>query len=437
MVGPKWFHKRLDDDRGNVSTIFALTLLPMIGFVGLGIDVSRTLSAKTTLDAAADAAALSAATETQSTLQSPVGAGATGVAISEYAGQLAGTQIFAVDAAKVGGWIGGTPTPLITVGDSNQIITAQASYSADVPTVFGSMFGVRTMHIAGTSAATLALPKYLNISVAVDVSQSMGLASTSAYMTQMQGLTGGCAFGCHVYQPGQTGGSQPYEVQAHNAGIQLRIDVIRTATQNMIQTAQSLQGSSGMISFGLYALQGGPPSDSAEPSLPLTVLSSSSSNYSALISAANGIDLGPNTSAGIGDTDFTDSIPALTAAVPTSGDGSTSAKAQQFVFLMTDGVQDINGSCTDGHCTQAFNPAQCAALKAKGVTVGVIYTTYLAMPTEQTYRDLVAPFASQIAPNLQSCASSGWFYQATDASDIQNAINALFAQATSHGVLTQ
>ena len=425
------------DRRGNVSTIFALALFPIIGFVGLGIDTSRTLSAKTTLDAAADAAALSAATETQSTLQTPVGTGPSGVATAEYAGKLAGQQMFAADAYKVGTWIGGAPTPTITVADTNQVITAQATYTASVPTVFGGIFGIRTMTISGTASATLALPKYLNISVAVDVSQSMGLAATPTDMTRMQSLTGGCAFGCHVYQPGQTGGSQPYEVQAHTAGISLRIDVIRTATQNMIQTAQNLQGSSGMISFGLYALQGGPPNDSAEPSLPLITLSTPSSNYSALITAANGIDLGPNTSAGIGDTDFIDSMPALTAVVPTSGDGSSATKAQQFVFLMTDGVQDINGGCVDGHCTQAFDPAKCAALKAKGVTVGVIYTTYLAMPSEQTYRDLVQPFAGQIAPNLQACASSGWFYQATDASDIQTAINALFAQATSHGVLTQ
>ena len=60
-----------------------------------------------------------------------------------------------------------------------------------------------------------------------------------------------------------------------------------------------------------------------------------------------------------------------------------------------------------------------------------------ADPTESSYQTLVAPFASQLAPNLTKCASAGYFYQASDANDIQVAINALFAKATGHGVLTQ
>ena len=128
---------------------------------------------------------------------------------------------------------------------------------------------------------------------------------------------------------------------------------------------------------------------------------------------------------------------ALTAAVPASGTGVSASSAQQFVFLMTDGVQDVQGNCVDGHCTQAFDPAQCAALKAKGVTIGVIYTTYLQMNYDVRYLDLVQPFINQIAPNLQACASPGWFYQASDATDIQAAINALFQQATGHGILIQ
>ena len=425
---------------GNVTIIFALSLLPMVGFVGLGVDVSRTLMVKTMLDAAADAAALSAVTQAEATIQTATGSASAALAAAQTAGRAAGLSMFKVDGMRAGNLVvGGVPTPVVTVAPSptnNATLTATVTYSGNVATSFGGIYGVRTMLVQGASASSLTMPTYMNISVAVDVSQSMGLASTTAYMSQLQSLTGGCAFGCHVYQPGQSG-ILPYETQAHNAGIQLRIDVIRQATQNMIQTAQSMQGSSGMISFGLYALQGGAPNDPAEPSLPLTVISTPSTNYAALVTAANAIDLGPNTSAGIGDTDYIDSMPALTAIVPTSGTGVSAATAQQFVFLMTDGVQDIYGNCTDTHCTQAFDPAQCTALKNKGVTVGVIYTTYLAMPTEQTYRDLVAPFASSLAPNLQSCASTGWFYQATDATDIQAAINALFTKATGHGILTR
>lgn len=427
------FLKAFDDCRGNVGILFAVSLFPMIGIVGLGVDVSRTLMVKTVLDASADAAALSAVTQAEATLQSPIGAGSSGLATAEYAGQLAGQRIFTVNGTRASLMVsGGTPIPIVSVSPSPvnpNTLTAKVNYSGVVPTIFGGMFGVRTLAVSGTASSSLTMPTYMNISVAVDVSQSMGLASTPTYMAQLQSLTGGCAFGCHVYQAGQSG-TDSYEAQAEAAGIQLRIDVIRLATQNMIATAQKGPGA-GLISFGLYELQGG-------PGAPLTTLSSPSINYDALEIAAKSIDLGPNTSAGIGDTDYVDSMPALTKLVPASGTGASAATAQQFVFLMTDGVQDIAGNCTDGHCTQAFDPSQCAALKNAGVTVGVIYTTYLAMPTEQTYLDLVAPFASNLAPNLQKCATSpSWFYQATDASDIQAAITALFAKATGHGTLTQ
>ncbi len=436
--------------RGNVAIIFALTLLPMIGIVGLGIDIARTLSARTTLQGAADAGALAAATEAEATLQ----AGGN-TATAQYAGQLAGQQMFLSNATKVSRWLGAVPTPNVQVNPGSANITAFVSFTSPVPTIFGKIFGVKTFNIAGNSASSLALPKYLNISVVTDISQSMGLAATTDGQNQLYNLTtgpsGGCQFGCHVYQPGQTG-AQPYEVQAHaaNPPIQLRIDVIRQATQNMIQTAQQLSTSTPYISFGLYTLQGGNNSQDGNGNIadgkPLATLATPSTNYTSLYNAAGKIDLGDNNGNGIGDTDGSDALAQLTSTVATSGDG-TSGNPQQFVFLMTDGVEDVwassLGNCpantvgwNGSHCTQAFDPAWCAALQKKA-TVGVIYTTYLPIPGVDSYETLVAPFVSKLPNNLQSCASPGWFYQASDADGIQSAINALFAKATGRGVLTQ
>jgi len=110
---------------------------------------------------------------------------------------------------------------------------------------------------------------------------------------------------------------------------------------------------------------------------------------------------------------------------------------------MTDGVTDVPGNCVApsgqnwGHCTGPFDYNLCTSLKSKGVTVGVIYTTYIPFPNIQSYRDLVAPFASQIPINLQKCASPGWYYEANEGPAIQQAINDLFNQAVSSGKLTQ
>ena len=286
----------------------------------------------------------------------------------------------------------------------------------------------------------------MNISVAIDISQSMGLASTAALQTQLSGLTGGCAFGCHAYQNGQSG-SASYEVQAHNAGIDLRIDVIKDSTKNMISTASSLNTGTPLINFALYTFGTG-----------LTTIAASSSNYTSLSSSVDNIDLDSTTDTnGFGDTGATltasastnNAMQTLTSNVPTSGNGASAGAPVQYVFIMTDGVEDIHitdgSTCTAqggkawvyNHCTAPFDPAQCAALKAKNVTVGVIYTTYLQMPSRNEWTNLVQPFTGSIASNLQSCASTGWYYEATEASDIQAALNALFAQATGHGILTQ
>ena len=444
-AAPSIARKFARSNQGNVAIIFALTLLPMIAMMGIGIDVSRTLAARTSLQGAADAAALAAATEAEATLQA---GGSTSTA--QYAGVLAGQQVFGANATKVGRWLGAVPTPNVQVNPGAASITAFVTFSSPVPTTFAKMFNVNSYTVNGTSASSLTLPKYLNISVVTDISQSMGLAATSSGQSQLASLTGGCEFGCHVYQSGQTG-TQPYEVQAHAANIQLRIDVIRQATQNMIQTAKQLATSTPYISFGLYTLQGGNNTTDKyglkADGQPLSTLASPSTNYTSLYAAAGNLDLGDNNSNGIGDTDYNNAMTSLTSIVPTSGAG-TSSSPQQFVFLLTDGVEDVWASsvsnCPSGtvgwngsHCTFAFNPSTCASLKTKGVTIGVIYTTYLPIPGESSYETLVAPFINQLAPNLQSCASPGYFYQASDANDIQVAINALFAKATGHGVLTQ
>lgn len=51
----------LADRRGNVSLMFGLSLLPMLGAAGAAVDYSRTSSSKSVVDAAADAGALAAA----------------------------------------------------------------------------------------------------------------------------------------------------------------------------------------------------------------------------------------------------------------------------------------------------------------------------------------------------------------------------------------
>jgi hypothetical protein len=62
----------------------------------------------------------------------------------------------------------------------------------------------------------------------------------------------------------------------------------------------------------------------------------------------------------------------------------------------------------------------------------VLYTEYLQLPYDSWYNNHVASFNSpspstgQIAQNLQSCASTGLFYDVQSGGDITAALNALF-----------
>jgi Flp pilus assembly protein TadG len=57
------FARFAKDRRGNVAAIFALALIPVVGFIGAAVDYSRAGAVKTSMQSALDAAALMVARE--------------------------------------------------------------------------------------------------------------------------------------------------------------------------------------------------------------------------------------------------------------------------------------------------------------------------------------------------------------------------------------
>jgi hypothetical protein len=85
-----------------------------------------------------------------------------------------------------------------------------------------------------------------------------------------------------------------------------------------------------------------------------------------------------------------------------------------------------------------INPALCAPIKARGVKIGVVYTTYQPIPTDNYYSMYVNPFNagpyqpsinSQIAINMQACASPGLYFEISPTLDIPSALQKLFKKA--------
>jgi len=242
----------------------------------------------------------------------------------------------------------------------------------------------------------------------------------------------GCVFGCHVAQ----GTSISMEQVAHNNNITLRIDVARAAIANMAQVAQANAVVSN-IQFAVYQMQQDPSTGSllnqVYPASGLT------SDYAALGTAMGPnsyvLDLGNNTSGGIGDSNQSASLAQFAQNMTAQGDGSSAASPLNYVFVVTDGAIDTPGACTDGHCTQVIPSTACDAIKTKGATVGVIYTTYINIYAkndpnqglDNRFSALVQPFLGMIPGNLKSCSSgAGWYYEATDDTQLLNDMNQLF-----------
>lgn len=120
--------------------------------------------------------------------------------------------------------------------------------------------------------------------------------------------------------------------------------------------------------------------------------------------------------------------------MPTPGNGTNVANdtPQEVVFLVTDGLEDVNittdpytNSCnkklTGKRCQQPLDPAICTTIKNRKIRIAVIYTEYddSALHTSNGWYDSwIYPFnststgsTSQIETNLQACASSPDLYK--------------------------
>jgi len=105
------------------------------------------------------------------------------------------------------------------------------------------------------------------------------------------------------------------------------------------------------------------------------------------------------------------------------------------LFLVSDGLDDRNSStCSkplsgSSRCQQPFDTTLCTSIKNRGILIAVLYTVYYPLPANNWYTTWISPFQSQIATNMQSCASPGLYYAVTTDGDIAAAMQNLFRQA--------
>ena len=242
-----------------------------------------------------------------------------------------------------------------------------------------------------------------------------------------------------------------------DACIQLRADAVGTAlnatvaTQGidgLFATANNAEKVPNQFRIGLYpfirylyAYYGLTSSINGSPT------DSSTINYAAA-NLATLLDTGttPNiTNLGSGGTHFENAFPSMSTIIKNVGDGSSSTNTKPFVFLVTDGAQDNQTCCGfSGSNSATVMPtgaaSYCAPLKARGITIAVLYIPYekIQNPTAVFNNEDGVANANipNIPPSLQDCASSGFFFEADTPADITTALTKMFNQALSVAHIT-
>jgi Flp pilus assembly protein TadG len=418
------------DQSGNIAMIFTLALLPILSAIGCSIDYTIAVQIRSKLQAAADAASVGSVTKTSPafiaagsmTTDGPIAVGVTD-ANNLFSGNTDGATGYTLNSATA------------TVTKTSGTITSEVQFSANVPTTFLGVMGKSAITVSGTSTSTASMPLYIDFYLLLDNSPSMGVGATPADVATMVNNTPDkCAFACH-----DLNNTNNYYNLAKSLGVTTRIDVLRSATQSLMDTAAVTQTYSNQFRMAIYDFGG------SAGSAGLRALFSLSSSLSSAKTAAGSIDLmtvnGTNQNSDQ-DTGFTNILPAINSAISAPGSGVSSAP-QKYLFFVSDGVADeYNTAClkptTAGRCQSPINPALCTSIKNRGVKIAVLYTTYLALPTNAWYNTWIAPFNpgpwgpspnSQIATNMASCASPGLFFEVSPTQGISQAMNALFQKA--------
>jgi Flp pilus assembly protein TadG len=400
----------LREEKGTVAIFFGLATLPLLLSIGAALDYSRAAALRSALDAAADEAVLAA-----------VDQGAmTG---SADAAEANARRIFA--RASAGNPEVLEPKASVRVSDRDTRRTATLTYTAEIRTVLMGIAGFPTVSLGGKAQAVSARPSYVDYYLLLDNTPSMGIGATLNDIAVMVGNTPDkCAFACHDLS---TAPNNYYNL-AKKLGVTTRIDVVRSATQQLMDTAARSEVLPGQFRAAIYTLG---TSCSRTGLTPITALTSVLSRAKADAAA---IDLMRVRYQGDNNdqcTDYRGVLEAINRTIGPPGSGESPSSPQKVLFFVSDGVSDsYYPACpqptTGGRCQEPIDVAQCEAIKRRGIRIAVLYTTYLPLPTNDWYTSWVKPFSGVIAPRMQQCASPGLFFEVAPSQGISEAMIALF-----------
>ena len=428
MANPFW--NFIKDNRANVAMIFAVAAAPTTFITGMGVDYTLAVDRQVQLNAAADAAALSAITP--SMMAQPNTAAAT-----------MATNTFNAQASLIGGITYQPSSVAVAVNTVGGKRTVTVNYTAASTNLFPSVLGSNQITVSGSSQSTGGQAPNIDFYLLLDDSPSMAIAATQAGINTMVANTasqGGCAFGCHETHPssdnlGNPGGEDNYTL-ARNLGVPLRMDLVSQAAANLMTTAQTSEtANNAAYRMAIYTFD-----QSFNTIQTLTSSLSTAKTQAATVALEQVYDNNYLTSGNNNkdtDTNYDAGMSGINTAMPApgSGTGVPGDKPQEVVFLVTDGVEDemVAGSRQQSLMSNGW----CTTIKNRGIRIAVLYTAYLPLPTNSWYNQYISPFQPNIASTLQNCASPGLYYQVTTGGDISAALASLFQYAVQSAYLSK
>ncbi|MBB6486754.1 pilus assembly protein TadG-related protein [Rhizobium lusitanum] len=398
----------------------ALLAIPLIGAAGLAIDVTDALVVRNELYNAADAAAVGAIATSSPAVAAAMAMTSDGTVTI---GQNDANKLF---YGQVSSDLQNVPVNVnIAVTRASNIISANVSFSATVPTTLMQLLGQTTIPISGVASAQYQTASFIDFYMLLDNTPSMGVGATANDIKTMQAnTTDTCAFACHNVNT-----TNNYYNLAKSLKVQMRIDVVRQATQSLTDTATTNRTTPDQYRMAVYTF--GSKAETAG----LTNVSALSSDMTQVKSTTSAVDLMTIPYAGYNNdqtTSFDTMLTQIKPIIGTGGGGTTSSDRAKVLFFVTDGVGDsykpttCTKPTTGGRCQEPLDTSFCQPLKNQNVKIAILYTTYLPLPQNAWYNTWIAPFQSQIGTDLQNCASPGLYFEVSPTQGITDAMNALF-----------
>jgi hypothetical protein len=326
----------------------------------------------------------------------------------------------------------------------------------------------------------------MNFYLLMDDSPSMGIGATTTDISNLITYTASkyqsaassqnCGFACHETNIAHDGGTQDNLAIARSRNITLRIDLVTSAVNQLLNTWSSCpqSGVTGGVmqcmaalnnttyKAALYTFDTG-LNTLATLTTPTTA-GTKVSNISLMpvyyqncvfSGCSSSSTTNPNTDYG---TDIAGALTSINNIMPTPGLGSNSSgdTPQEVVFLVTDGVEDkiVSGAsacpnaslASHNRCQQPLDTAICTTIKNRGIKIAVLYTEYLQLiassstgiqKTDSWYMSWIDKYdeptssTGTIAQNLQACASPGFYSHVQTGGDISTALTDLFIKVAS------